>query len=170
MVIEKEAGDWLYNESAPLIVWMNKTRIAFISKMRDYHNYKDQAVIGESVVVRENKGGMVNNEVGTVVNTNKDSITVDFGNNRKITFKPFLEDISDERPKGRISTRFGYAITAHTAQGGEWDRVLVDYNSYRLMKRNGPLEAQKWYYTACTRAKKELVIVKGLPSWLAGRK
>lgn len=52
---------------------------------------------------------------------------------------------------------FGYALTCHKAQGGEWDDVFLD------MPRNFTLNANaytyQWAYTAVTRAKKQLHIV-----------
>lgn len=57
-----------------------------------------------------------------------------------------------------IRAVFGYALTCHKAQGGEWDKVFLD------IPKNLP-QAEKpgvyqWIYTAMTRASKELYIVK----------
>lgn len=53
-----------------------------------------------------------------------------------------------------IVATYAYAITAHKAQGSEWDSVLV-------VNESGVFgaEAGKWLYTAVTRAKKELAII-----------
>lgn len=48
---------------------------------------------------------------------------------------------------------YGYCITCHKAEGGEWDKVLV-FAEY--MKGT---DFQRWLYTASTRAKKKLIIV-----------
>lgn len=52
---------------------------------------------------------------------------------------------------------FGYALTCHKAQGGEWDYVYLD------IPRNVPALAKpyvyQWVYTAMTRARKGLYIV-----------
>ena len=48
---------------------------------------------------------------------------------------------------------FGYCITCHKSQGGEWDKVLV-FNEY--MKDT---DHARWLYTAATRAKKKLIVV-----------
>lgn len=53
---------------------------------------------------------------------------------------------------------FGYALTCHKAQGGEWDNV------YLIIPRNLPYRDPRsyvfqWIYTAMTRAKKELYII-----------
>jgi len=47
---------------------------------------------------------------------------------------------------------YGYAITAHKAQGSEYDDVIViDEN---------PMDYERWVYTAVTRAARRLVVVK----------
>ncbi len=54
-----------------------------------------------------------------------------------------------------LRTKFGYAITCHKAQGGEWDTVWVDYS-----KRVGLSDDTiRWCYTATTRARQQLVVI-----------
>lgn len=48
--------------------------------------------------------------------------------------------------------KFGYAVTCHKAQGGEWDRVFVDFEG----RRNTDVDTFRWMYTALTRARKTL--------------
>lgn len=47
-----------------------------------------------------------------------------------------------------LRVKFGYAITCHKAQGGEWKNVFVDYFGQVSLK-TAPL---RWCYTATTRA------------------
>lgn len=49
---------------------------------------------------------------------------------------------------------YAYAITAHAAQGSEWDKVLVIEESFPNVK----IEHARWLYTACTRASEKLVL------------
>lgn len=51
--------------------------------------------------------------------------------------------------------KFGYAVTGHKAQGGEWDRVFVDFEG----RRNLNEETFRWIYTALTRARKQLGLI-----------
>jgi exodeoxyribonuclease-5 len=51
---------------------------------------------------------------------------------------------------------YAYAITCHKAQGSEWDKVLVFEEWYP----NTEEEHKRWLYTAATRAKEKLVIVR----------
>lgn len=49
-----------------------------------------------------------------------------------------------------LQVKYGYAITCHKAQGGEWDTVIVDYT-----RRCGfSADSLRWSYTATTRAKR----------------
>ena len=52
---------------------------------------------------------------------------------------------------------YGYCITCWKAQGSEWDKVLAIEENFPFDK----VEHSKFLYTACTRAKEKLVILKG---------
>ncbi len=52
---------------------------------------------------------------------------------------------------------YGYALTCHKAQGGEWEDVFADIP--RVMARNPQAEVYQWLYTALTRARTHLHIV-----------
>ena len=58
-----------------------------------------------------------------------------------------------------LKTTYGYAVTCHKAQGGEWDDVFLflDKSMYGMKKT----ELFKWWYTAITRSRKELNMVNG---------
>ena len=50
---------------------------------------------------------------------------------------------------------FGYALTVHKAQGSQWDRIVLFDESFAFREH-----AQRWLYTAITRAVREILIVK----------
>ncbi|MHA8138674.1 ATP-binding domain-containing protein, partial [Lactobacillaceae bacterium Scapto_B20] len=54
-----------------------------------------------------------------------------------------------------IIAKFGYAITGHKSQGGDWDTVFVDYYNQNNISTN----ALRWSYTATTRARKKLYVI-----------
>ncbi|TSJ39170.1 AAA family ATPase [Mucilaginibacter corticis] len=56
-----------------------------------------------------------------------------------------------------LQIKFGYAITCHKAQGGQWDAVFVDQGYLTDDMVN--TDFLRWFYTACTRATKELFLV-----------
>lgn len=53
---------------------------------------------------------------------------------------------------------YAYAITCHKAQGSEWDKVLVFEESFPRVAE----EHINWLYTAATRAKEKLVVVRNV--------
>ena len=63
-------------------------------------------------------------------------------------FKKFPKDF---RP---LTFDYGYCITCHKAQGSEYDKVLV----FEEFLKGG--DHDRWLYTAATRAKEKLVIVR----------
>ncbi|MFW2097976.1 ATP-dependent RecD-like DNA helicase [Acinetobacter sp. ULE_I057] len=56
--------------------------------------------------------------------------------------------------------RFGYAMTCHKAQGGEWDKVYI--NLARPQNDLKTLNGFKWTYTALTRSKKYAYLINCL--------
>ncbi len=52
-----------------------------------------------------------------------------------------------------VHVKYGYALTCHKAQGGEWESAIVDFSD----RRGGPNQDYfRWVYTAITRAKNRL--------------
>jgi hypothetical protein len=54
-----------------------------------------------------------------------------------------------------LHVKYGYAITCHKSQGGEWPHVIVDFTD----RGNPNEETLRWSYTAITRAKKILTVI-----------
>ncbi|MDI6102018.1 ATP-binding domain-containing protein [Actinoplanes sp. NEAU-A12] len=57
-----------------------------------------------------------------------------------------------------IPATFGRVLTAHKAQGSEWDRVLVVVDLDDLERVTGASKASQWLYTAVTRARRQVTI------------
>ncbi|MBX3102045.1 MAG: AAA family ATPase [Bacteroidetes bacterium] len=57
-----------------------------------------------------------------------------------------------------LQLKYGYAVTAHKAQGGQWDTVIVYFEPW-LFKEGKTDELLRWAYTAITRAARRLVLV-----------
>lgn len=64
--------------------------------------------------------------------------------------------VGDDPYFNALQVKYGYAITCHKAQGGEWDTVVVDFSDGRG-KRNE--DYFRWAYTAITRAKMQLLTI-----------
>jgi ATP-dependent exoDNAse (exonuclease V) alpha subunit len=59
-----------------------------------------------------------------------------------------------------LRATYGYALTCHKAQGGEWSEVFVNLAGTSLYARRGK-ELYQWIYTAITRAKDQLNLISG---------
>ena len=58
-----------------------------------------------------------------------------------------------------LRCNYGYTITCHKAQGGEWEEVYVDLPDYLMYQ---PIKSTyQWVYTAMTRARQTLHLVNG---------
>jgi hypothetical protein len=67
----------------------------------------------------------------------------------------FRDLLQDDPYYNALQVKFGYAMTCHKAQGGEWKQVIVDLMGVRLDSENG----SRWLYTAVTRASNTLCLV-----------
>jgi exodeoxyribonuclease-5 len=56
-----------------------------------------------------------------------------------------------------LQIKFAYAITCHKSQGGQWDCVFLDCPYFA--DNNLTFEDLRWFYTAVTRASKQLYLV-----------
>lgn len=85
-------------------------------------------------------------------------------------FYNILEDYSDISTKSgkmkkmktdpfynAVQIKYGYAITCHKAQGGEWDNIFLDIGY--ITKEHLGENFYRWLYTAFTRASNQLYLV-----------
>lgn len=67
-------------------------------------------------------------------------------------YSVYSEEFNDELKAdpyfNALRVKYGYAITCHKAQGGEWNTVFVDYYGRTSLEK----EPLRWSYTATTRA------------------
>lgn len=74
----------------------------------------------------------------------------------------YKEEMRKDPYLNALWAKFGYAITVHKAQGGEWKSVFLYLNSsiYAQVYGNadGPDKFHRWFYTAITRASERLVV------------
>jgi len=87
--------------------------------------------------------------------------TIDFAiRMRHMGIKPgtdsFLVRLISDKRLNALRVKFGYAITCHKAQGGEWEKVHVNIEpAFEKMPRD---LQYRWLYTAITRASGSLVV------------
>ena len=62
-----------------------------------------------------------------------------------------------------LQVKFGYALTCHKTQGGQWPTVFIDAPYIKDVETHGRASLQigdlRWFYTAVTRAQKQLYFV-----------
>lgn len=58
-----------------------------------------------------------------------------------------------------IQAKYGYAITCHKSQGGEWSNVFVDFNAFIGKKSKAFF---RWAYTAITRSNRNLFTLNAI--------
>ncbi len=66
--------------------------------------------------------------------------------------KAFYDSLKADAYFNAVQAKYGYAITAHKSQGGEWSTVFVDYSGRTGLND----DCLRWIYTATTRAEKVL--------------
>lgn len=70
----------------------------------------------------------------------------------------FKEAIKADPYFNAVMLKFGYAITCHKAQGGEWHTVFIDFSGKNKLNADG----LRWSYTALTRAEQCVVATNAL--------
>ena len=73
----------------------------------------------------------------------------------KIKSEEFKNFLKSDNFYNAIRVKYGYSITGHKSQGGEWKSVFVDYFG-RVSLRKDPL---RWAYTVTTRASENLYAI-----------
>ena len=66
----------------------------------------------------------------------------------------FAEALMTDAYYNAIRAKYGYAVTGHKCQGGEWGKVFVDYTDRTGLDD----DSLRWAYTATTRAQKTLYV------------
>ena len=69
--------------------------------------------------------------------------------------KAFTKALLNDEYYNAIRAKYGYAVTGHKCQGGEWGKVFVDYTNRTGLDD----DSLRWAYTATTRAQNTLYVV-----------
>lgn len=103
---------------------------------------------------------LLDNEEGQLSSEEQRALYVDF-KLRHRELKPgtqaFKDALSDDPYFNALQVKYGYAVTCHKAQGGEWPTAIVDFDG---RAPDGHPEFLRWAYTAVTRARKELLVAR----------
>lgn len=74
--------------------------------------------------------------------------------NLKQGTESFAEALLNDEYYNAIRAKYGYVVTGHKCQGGEWGKVFVDYTGRTGLDD----DSLRWAYTATTRAQKTLYV------------
>ena len=126
-------------------------RVATFDASRRYNGHPRAEIelrLGDRVAISENDYGLgvFNGTLGTLVDASDVSMSIRIDG--KVIGIPWarVPNLLD----------LAYCITVHKAQGGEWDHVIAYQPD--VVKQ----DAQRWYYSAVTRARSRLDIVTAL--------
>lgn len=64
-----------------------------------------------------------------------------------------------------LQVKYGYAVTCHKAQGGQWKNVFIDMGSIPH-DAFSTLDFYRWLYTALTRATKRVYLINSRLEWV----
>lgn len=103
---------------------------------------------------------------GTLTNQQMERLMMDFSQRaRAKNISPNTADYKkamlDDEYLNCLKATYGYAVTCHKAQGGEWNNVFLFLdNNNNGMYNMQPRELCNWWYTSITRARRELHLAK----------
>lgn len=186
-VISRKNDDVTFDldRDAQIIVGTNNTRARLTRKLRNLCGFEGEGPAqGEMMIVTKNSRQYPTLVNGTMLMVTSDTGTLESGD---ITFQAAMKDedgigyllncvqqvleetylgkgesTSSKRAvfhakqiTGNHQIDWAYAITAHKSQGSQWNEAVVHDESGCFRK-----EAQKWLYTAVTRAAERLTIIQ----------
>lgn len=158
-------GDLL--SAGQVICGTNSTRHTINSLARKHLGYAHSAVpvVGDKIICVQNNSNVnaVNGMVGQVSHVyskNASYLDCDVMVEGQGLTRWYLQarrfTVPDwrERDDNTVAADYGYAITAHKAQGSQWDHVIVIDESGKFGQ-----DRKRWLYTAVTRAEEKLTVV-----------
>jgi hypothetical protein len=101
----------------------------------------------------------LNSDVPRLTQDQQQALHVNFKNRRpdlKPKTKEFSEAIISDKYYNALQVKYGYAITCHKAQGGEWENAFVNFQVNMGVRSSSFF---RWAYTGVTRAKKNLFAI-----------
>ena len=165
MVIQNQQTTGLMNGDMVEVLSVNNDYHKTLQVINRYHSYTNLRFL--EVRVRELFSKVERTTLLLVntleQNTNLDSdqqtgLFIDFairmkqqGITQKKNLEAFTRALSMDPYLNALRCSYGYAVTCHKAQGGEWDNVFIDMPGNMTLCPTK--EKFQWIYTAITRAK-----------------
>ena len=156
-------GDFLYvtsvgaEESRPTSFLYDKQSVTVNLKFLNVSFFDPQNNMHFTCKILSHKLWKTNQENS---NNQLRALIIDF-RKRNPDLKPktqeYIKKIKADPNFNALHVSFGYAITCHKAQGGEWDEAYISlYRPQNDLKTEGGF---KWLYTAITRARQKVYIL-----------
>jgi exodeoxyribonuclease-5 len=157
----------LSRKGYPVIVWRNRTRETLTGWIREklgYSTFPDGSgkplgpQVGEVLICRNSQDksakarGLINNSLWRVGQAS--GFRVDLENDQGEKVKNIHVHMEELNEGMGVPFRFAYALTAHSAQGSQWEEVMIHQPDAAAYCSMNPVDARKWIYTAATRAAK----------------
>ncbi|MGA6113709.1 ATP-dependent RecD-like DNA helicase [Agrobacterium sp. CFBP2214] len=175
VISKSEVTQSLVLDADQVLVGTNRTRRRYNQRLRELKGFTaDYPQSGDKLVCLRNDPakGLLNGSLWQVMSSSRETVKpginlmirpedddMDRGAAKIKLLKAAFEDVETEIP---WSTRkrydefdFGYALTAHKAQGSQWNNVVLFDESYAFRDSR-----ERWLYTAITRAAETLTIVR----------
>ena len=148
-----------------LEVCEEETKIAFVGNKRVELRFRDVKIRHESGIILSIKiiSNLLDSPAPNISELESKALFSEFVSrhqhlSRKEYCDQFLAALHRDPYFNALQVKYGYAITCHKAQGGEWHNVVVDFTG-----RSGlNTESLRWTYTAITRATHHLMIANYL--------
>jgi len=105
-------------------------------------------------------------ENGNLTTEQMQELTIDFSHRMRakgisMNSPEYRNAMKDDEYYNCLRATYGYAVTCHKAQGGEWNNVYLFLdNDNNGMYSMPPQNLCKWWYTSITRARQELHLVR----------
>lgn len=151
-----------------IIVGTNRTRHYLNNKLRRAKGFtSDYPEVGDKLVCTKNNHdlGLLNGSIWMVdkvesTNAFQCELAITSSENQSLTVKCHSArfvggDVDHWAIKEAENFEYGYAITAHKAQGSQWENVLIVFDG-----RWTGEQKEQWLYTAVTRAIERVVLCK----------
>ena len=165
---KKQVPAEAYEEADQIIVGYNDTRKKWNNRFRQKLGFQGHQFpqAGDKLICTKNNheiglfNGMIEDISQDALIAHENYFTINFADRKdiKVWNGNFMGNDAPVPPEWRHLNKFdfGYVITCHKSQGSEFDNVLV----FEEPIGKGREERARWLYTALTRAKKKVTLVK----------
>lgn len=175
---DQDAAQYVYDREIQVLCGLNRNRWGLTQRIRKHREYEGRLPQpGERILCCRNnrRTGLFNGMLGTVAAPMEPSDDQpeclafvadmeDLGGDLATEVHPYLFEAhftgsarAPELPKGTHVDHFdwGFVLTCHKAQGSQWPRISVVDDSSAFRE-----DANRWLYTAITRAESELTLMR----------